>query len=507
MAFDPSVIASIGDNTGDVAGAQAKAFQIKDLIDNNQLNQMKLKAVRQEGEDAAKVKDLAGKYDQSTVEGQHEFVAEVGKTVGPKAAMDLQRGFGDARASESQANMAEFELAAKKALAHDDAVLSLLSPLKAQYEHAITSTEQGGLGMSPQQATMMLQPAWVNTIQKAKSMKVPGLDEPVLGPQQMQFIQQNPTFNPMAIDSVMQGSKEGRAQLEAHRKERAEAFKEGMQTKRDAQNDRRLDIADRRADAAEARAGGSGRKADAGFEWNDPNDPSKGEHAIKGGPKDPATTAAASGREAVFQGRVGSATLAAAQAIHNITRLPVGSSMGTLGYGRSPGESIFGSLKARLVNNMAPQQVKDYTTIMSGVNRNLASIESSGLAPPGSLTHAMDAVAIKAGDNGYDVLRKMAEMRQIVERGVDFMMASPRLPTGQRDKIQEALTKLQKDVPFTNDDVTDLEAAHTAGRDVSIQQLIRERGLANKGPAAGTVEDGYTFKGGDPKDKANWTKN
>jgi len=92
--------------------------------------------------------------------------------------------------------------------------------------------------------------------------------------------------------------------------------------------------------------------------------------------------------------------------------------------GRPEKGSILDASKSGLVNAMTSQEVQDYQTMVTGIQRNLAAIEAAGLAPSGSLTHMMDAVVIQPGQSNLTKLRKMAQIRQIVEKGTELYLSS-----------------------------------------------------------------------------------
>lgn len=185
---------------------------------------------------------------------------------------------------------------------------------------------------------------------------------------------------------------------------------------------------------------------------------------------------------ALFQ-RVMSSANEAVSAVDNITHLPIGASSGWLGVGASPGHSIFGSAKGVLVNKLAPQEVQSYMTMLPGLAKNLAMIESGGLQTAQSLNDVFGKLELREGDTGYTQLHKLAEYRQIAEKGIEPYLSNPRIPQEQKDEIRNMITTLQSSVPFTHNDVTQLEQVHQQHPEMTLQQYVASQGL-NKNPAA-----------------------
>jgi hypothetical protein len=110
MAFDPSVIGSIGERaTGPVSEAPFKALQLSDLTQQNQANQMTLNAQKQEQADLGYAKSYIDQnnLDISNPDDQARLVAEVA-TRNPKMAMSMQRDF--AQNDEAQVKLREEDL-------------------------------------------------------------------------------------------------------------------------------------------------------------------------------------------------------------------------------------------------------------------------------------------------------------------------------------------------------------------------------------------------------------
>lgn len=205
---------------------------------------------------------------------------------------------------------------------------------------------------------------------------------------------------------------------------------------------------------------------------------------IPGGPADPETKlqTGLGSREGVMFQRVINSANSAATALKNIAELPVGTSTGIFGVGASPGSSLFASAKGALTNKLAPQEVQDYNTMIAGVGRNLSTIETAGLAPNGSLTASMDSVLMREGDSGITKLRKLAEMRQIIEKGIESNLANPKLPPEQKQLVRNIIQQVTDAIPYTQSDVTKLQAKQAKNPDLTLNDLIKDKGLNKAAP-------------------------
>lgn len=182
-----------------------------------------------------------------------------------------------------------------------------------------------------------------------------------------------------------------------------------------------------------------------------------------------------SGREGVYFNRVAAAGNEAAAAARNIMELPTTASTGWFG-GRQQGPGLMDALKEHLTNGMTSQDVQDYNTMVAGVARNLSAIEAAGLSPNGSLQHSMNSVILNQGDTELTKMRKMAEMRQIVEMGLEPNLANPRIPPEQKQLVQKIIGQMQQAIPFTQHDVTMLEQSKNPR--VTMSDIVKQRGLS-----------------------------
>lgn len=204
--------------------------------------------------------------------------------------------------------------------------------------------------------------------------------------------------------------------------------------------------------------------------------------AIPGGPADKNGAAGLGGRESVMFQRVMNSANSATEALKNISELPVGASTGVFGVGASPGTSLFASAKGALTNALSSQEVQDYNTMLAGVSRNLSTIETAGLAPNGSLTHSMDAIQLREGDSNLTKLRKLAEMRQIIVKGIETNTSNPKLPKDQKDLVNGIIDQVKTAIPFTQHDITELQRRQNKNPSTTLQDLMKEQGLAPASP-------------------------
>jgi len=160
-------------------------------------------------------------------------------------------------------------------------------------------------------------------------------------------------------------------------------------------------------------------------------------------------------RESVFTQRIILSGNEAVKDLENISKLPVTVSTGFFG-GRKQGDGLLEAAKESLVNQVTTRDVQLYNVMATGFQRSLSAIESAGLAPSGSLSHQMEAVLLKENDDYLTKASKLAQIRQIIEAGLETALANPRVSDSEKQKIGEVIQKAQKAVPFTQEDVIKL---------------------------------------------------
>jgi hypothetical protein len=202
-------------------------------------------------------------------------------------------------------------------------------------------------------------------------------------------------------------------------------------------------------------------------------------------PNKPGAAGGALGNRAeVYFKRVAVAANEAAAAAQNIMELPSGSDSGWFA-GRGHPNGLLGAAKESLVNAVTSQGVQDYNTIVPGIARSLATIETGGLATNGSLTGSMDSLTLKAGDSEITKMRKMAELRQIVEKGMEPNLVDPKIPEVQKEQIRGIITQIQTAIPFTHHDITVLQKSDNPNQ--TMADVVKARGIGGSSPASATT--------------------
>lgn len=147
--------------------------------------------------------------------------------------------------------------------------------------------------------------------------------------------------------------------------------------------------------------------------------------------------------------------------------------------------------KGVLTNKLSPQEVQSYMTMLPGLAKNLAMVESGGLQTAQGLNDVFGKLELREGDTGYTKLHKLAEYRQVVEKGIEPYLHNPKIPPEQKEEIQQMVDQLRASIPFSHNDVTRLERAHAQNPDMTLQQYIASQGLAKpKTPAGPTASSG-----------------
>jgi hypothetical protein len=189
-------------------------------------------------------------------------------------------------------------------------------------------------------------------------------------------------------------------------------------------------------------------------------------------------------RSEVYFKRVTVAANEATAAAQNIMELPSGTDSGWFAHGGAP-QGLFAAAKSSLQNALTTQQVQDYNTMVPGIGRSLAAIETGGLAPSGTMSSSMDGLVLKAGDSEMTKMRKMAELRQIVEKGMEPNLVDPKIPDVQKAQVRDIITQIQTAIPFTHHDITALQ--QSANPNMTMADVVKARGIGDRATVAPTA--------------------
>lgn len=179
----------------------------------------------------------------------------------------------------------------------------------------------------------------------------------------------------------------------------------------------------------------------------------------------------AGGRESVFINRVVNSGNQAAADLANVVQLPMSASRGILG-GRSQGKGLLDAGIESLANTMTTQEVQTYNVFATGFQRALAAIEGAGLSPSNALMHQMDAVIFKEGDTNFTKLAKLAQTRQIVEKGLETITANSRVDAETKKLVENIVDKVRKAVPFTGSELIELGKLQATNKNATLRDVM-----------------------------------
>ncbi len=172
-----------------------------------------------------------------------------------------------------------------------------------------------------------------------------------------------------------------------------------------------------------------------------------------------------------------------------------------------PAASLGEAVQRSLANKLTPEESTDLATSFQGVARSLATIEAQGRATGlVGLTGMSQGLMPQTGDTMGNYLRKMATLRQIMERNIDAIQASPNASAEQKKLLKNLVSEMETVIPFTVSEVNKLQH----GDRETVMQAAKKFGLA--GGAGGDSLPVPDELKGDPdgqayeKDGATWVK-
>ena len=243
MAFDPSVIGSIGDSQPDFAAAKQKAYTLADAMDQNQLRKMQLSSEKQKASDTAAVRNILKNADLSTYEGQTKAAAAATK-VSPAMGMELMKGFQSQKKEETELTVQQYELMAAK----NDVIGNASLQLKLKHD------ELARQGKNEAEINAAMMPDMTNTVQGLLQAKLPD-GSPVLNDQDKQNLQQmlGNGYNPQAVDAVVMRSKQAKQVLDQKLAERKTDVAEQHQIETERHNQKMEEQGQQKVDLSKVR--------------------------------------------------------------------------------------------------------------------------------------------------------------------------------------------------------------------------------------------------------------
>lgn len=196
MAFDPSTISDIGASGPDITGSMAKGFQLKDMVDSQQLKELKLGQEKATLEDDQKAKTILSGSKLNTQEGLADAQEKLTKAGLPQKAMELRKYGQDIQSGELDNQLKKAQLGTQ----YMDSIVASIDPIVAKADEMRRSGKSDAMIQAYIQAQTPL------VLQQFQEAKLP--------PEILNKIHQSLETGPVTYDKLKafeNGSKEGQA--------------------------------------------------------------------------------------------------------------------------------------------------------------------------------------------------------------------------------------------------------------------------------------------------------
>lgn len=202
MAFDPSVISQIPENTGNPVAATERGIQLKDMLDQSTLERLQIGAAERTAKENAEADAILKNSDYSTPQGLAATVAKLNR-VSPEKAMDLMR-FGQQYASGAVAQqLSQLKLAD----ARQGLIVQAIDPIVAQARQMKNS------GASDLDVRAWITQQMPNAIRQLRGMRLPD-GKPAMPDDTLQMVLNAPGGYTLATLESWEGrSKQGQAAI------------------------------------------------------------------------------------------------------------------------------------------------------------------------------------------------------------------------------------------------------------------------------------------------------
>lgn len=153
-----------------------------------------------------------------------------------------------------------------------------------------------------------------------------------------------------------------------------------------------------------------------------------------------------------------------ASALESIRELPAGTTTGLLPNLQTK-DGMINYVRNTMGRKIAPRDAEMMNTLFTGIGRNLASIESSGIATGlVELSKQMQSgTYINSGvDDPYKVAIKLADIRRIATENIRPAIESGGMPKQQAETAMKLVERIEQAIPFDTIDV--VRAANAKGR-------------------------------------------
>lgn len=212
---------------------------------------------------------------------------------------------------------------------------------------------------------------------------------------------------------------------------------------------------------------------------------------VVGGPADPNVGPAMGTRERAVVARIDNAAANTAGDLRAMVAMPSGASQGVfgIGAGASPGVGIMEATVNSMKLRLAPEEIRQYNSILGGFSNQLRTLEQMGLAGSQGLAAQYDALAFRPEDTVEDKMFKLASVRQSTENALGTILAmNPNMPDDAKARMRTTIANVRQAVPYTREDVIALQAEQRRNPRATLASLIAQRRNAapvRSTPAAG----------------------